>query len=100
MKRINPKQIIAIVLLSCMGALLTYLFNFFVLERIIIPDPCYYHSHDTNKIFDLFYDLTAKEGFHPTPSNLNTILTLGIGATVGAILGVKGNNKNGTQQKI
>jgi len=59
-----------------LGLVVMYVLNFFVLERIIIPDPCYYHSHDTNKVFDLFYELTAKEGYHPTPTRLNLILTL------------------------
>ena len=66
-----------------------YILNFFILEKIIIPDPCYYHSHDTNKVFDLFYELTAKEGYHPTPTRLNVILTLITGGLAGLILGIK-----------
>ncbi len=65
------------------GSALAFVLNFFILEKILIPDPCYYHSHDTNKVFDIFYELTAGEGFHPFPTKFNFIFTLTIGAVSG-----------------
>lgn len=74
---------------TALGTITFFVLNYFVLERIIIPDPCYYHSHDTTKFFDLFYELTANEGYHPTPTNLNKILTLTTGVITGLTLGLK-----------
>ena len=73
------------------GIVIVFLFNYLFLERLIIPDPCYcyYHSHDTTKLFDLFYELTSSEGYHPTPTKLNLILTVIIGAMTGLLIGQK-----------
>jgi hypothetical protein len=90
-------RILKIVAFTALGVMLMCALNYFLLEGIIIPDPCYYHyhSHDTNKVFYLFYELTAQEGYHPTPTKLNLILTLTIGALTGLIFGIKqaGNTK-------
>lgn len=43
------------------------------MEAVLIPDPCYYHARDTTKLFQLFYKLESSEGYHPTPTLLNTI---------------------------
>lgn len=76
---------IAIVILSALaGTVLAFLFNFLILDKILIPDPCYHHSHDTNKVFDIFYELTSDEGYHPFPTKFNFIFT----ATIGAIFGL------------
>ncbi len=77
------KRIIIISLLTLTGMVLALILNFFFLERILIPDPCYYHSHDSNKIFDIFYSLPASEGGHPFPTNFNFIITLTMGAIFG-----------------
>ncbi len=78
------KRITIISLSILAGVVLTYVFNFFILDKVLIPDPCYYHTHNTNKIFDVFYELTAAEGYHPSPTTFNFILTM----TIGAILGL------------
>ncbi|MBP8994446.1 MAG: hypothetical protein KBG30_11650 [Bacteroidales bacterium] len=87
------KRILTIIGFCVLGLVVTFVLNFFILERLIIPDPCYYHSHDTNKIFDLFYELTAGEGFHPTPTILNLVLTLTAGIIVGLVLGIRRTSK-------
>lgn len=75
----------AIVILSALaGTVLAFVFNFLILNKMLIPDPCYYHSHDTNKVFDIFYELTSGEGYHPFPTKFNFIFT----ATIGAIFGL------------
>ncbi len=68
------------------GAVLAFLFNFMVLDRILIPDPCYYHSHDTNLVFDLFYEITTAEGGHPSPTIFNLIFTIVAGGALGYAL--------------
>ena len=87
------KRILTIIGFCVLGLVVTFVLNFFILERLIIPDPCYYHSHDTNKIVDLFYELTAGEGFHPTPTILNLVLTLTAGIIVGLVLGIRRTSK-------
>lgn len=81
---ITAKQI-AIVILSALGGIvLAFVFNFLILDKILIPDLCYYHTNDTNKVFDIFYELTSRDGYHPFPTKFNFIFT----ATIGAILGL------------
>jgi len=78
---------------SLISIVVIFIFNYLLLERLIIPDPCYYHSHDATKIFDLFYELTASEGYHPTPTKFNLIITLITGAMSGLLFGLKLTNK-------
>lgn len=77
------KQIALLILSTFVGIVLAFILNFVILDRILIPDPCYYHTHDTNIIFDIFYDLPASEGFHPFPTKFNFIFTAIIGALIG-----------------
>ena len=69
------------------GLTITFIANYFFLENIIIPDPCYYHSRDTTKLFDLFYSMTAVNGDHPFPTIFNLIFTLTIGGLAGFLFG-------------
>lgn len=85
----TTKQIAIVILSTLAGAILAFLFNFLILDKILIPDPCYYHSHRTNKVFDIFYELTAGDGFHPYPTPFNFIFTLTIGALSGMTLSIR-----------
>ena len=85
----NIKRLLFIMGFMTLSIITVYVLNFFILENIIIPDPCYYHSHETNQIFDLFYDLPAAEGFHPVPTRFNLFLTLITGGLTGMIFGIK-----------
>jgi hypothetical protein len=78
-----------ITLSTFIGMVLTYCINFYLLENVIIPDPCYYHSHDTNVIFDIFYELPAWNGDHPVPTIFNMTFTIAIGAILGGIISTK-----------
>lgn len=71
------------------GALLAFLLNVCLLEKLLIPDPCYYHSHEGGRLFHWFYDLPATEGGHPVPTKLNMIITLLLGAIGGWLLARK-----------
>lgn len=68
---------------TILGAIAAFIFNFFFLELFIIPDICYYHSHETNFIFDIFYSLPGWNGFHPVPTKYNFIITILIGGYIG-----------------
>jgi len=80
----TAKQIVTVILSALAGAVLAFVFNFLILDKILIPDPCYYHTHDTNKVFDIFYELTSGDGYHPFPTKFNFIFT----ATIGVIFGL------------
>ncbi|MCR6641236.1 MAG: hypothetical protein NVV82_20115 [Sporocytophaga sp.] len=81
---------IAIVSLSTLtGMTIAIIANFFILDKILIPDPCYYHNHKTNIIFDMFYDLPAHEGFHPYPTIFNFIFTIALGGMCGYVFSSK-----------
>lgn len=73
-----------------LGAILMGLLNFGVFDKLFIPDPCYYHSHDTNWLFDRFYDITSAQGGHPSPSMFNIVVTLATGLLLGGWLTIKG----------
>lgn len=77
------KRVVIISLVTLAGMILAFVLNIFFLDRILIPDPCYYHGRETNKIFDIFYNLHASNGGHPFPTNFNFVFTLTIGAIVG-----------------
>jgi hypothetical protein len=68
------------------GAITALIFNFGFLERILIPDPCYYHTNETTALFDMFYGLSASEGYHPFPTLFNFLFTLSIGIALGILL--------------
>jgi len=56
------------------GGITFFLLNILLIERLIIPDYCYYHSHDTNLFIDTFYSFPSSEGGHPIASSINIIL--------------------------
>lgn len=78
-------KITRFLLCSFFGIVPAFILNF-ILESIAIPDPCYYHTRDTTKLFDLFYKMESSEGYHPSPTLFNTLLTLSIGITAGIIV--------------
>ena len=68
------------------GGISVFLFNVLLIERLIIPDICYYHSHDTNFVFDVFYSFPPAEGGHPITSDFSMILSFAIGGFFGFYL--------------
>ncbi|MDG1428086.1 MAG: hypothetical protein P8M19_05575 [Crocinitomicaceae bacterium] len=64
-------------------ALAVLLIKVLLIDRLIIGDSCYYHTHEAGKLVNFFYPSTAAEGFHPEPSTLNHILTFIIGSLIG-----------------
>lgn len=66
--------------------LLTAFVLHFMIEGILIPDPCVYHGEKTSKIFDLFYKMTSDEGYHPSPTTFNYVLTIALGLLLGIFI--------------
>lgn len=72
-----------LILCALCGSVVAFMFNFLILYKIFIPDPCYYHLHEPGLLFNIFYTLPSWEGYHPFPSLFNFILTLTLGAGFG-----------------
>ena len=68
-------------ILGCLvfGIATVWMLNYGIIESIIIPDPCAYHSEESSVLFDMFYTVTSDEGYHPYPTLLNFALTLTLG---------------------
>jgi len=64
------------------GLLVSFVLHFMI-EGILIPDPCAYHGEKTTQFFDLFYKMTSDEGYHPSPTTLNYVLTITLGLLLG-----------------
>jgi hypothetical protein len=77
----NKQYIAALMILF--GAVAAVNLNYFWLESIIIPDPCYYHEHHPSRLFMLFYDQPYMRNGHPEPSTFNLLCSLFIGALPG-----------------
>ena len=85
------KNILIAYLTYSVSIIISFLFNFIIIENIIIPDKQYYQTNDSNTIFDIFYTLTAENNFHPFPSQINLFTTLFLGIYIGYIIIKKKN---------
>jgi hypothetical protein len=69
----KTNKIIIISFLSIPGIIISYILSFFI-EGIVIPDECYYESHDSNWLIELLYDFPSWNGYHPYPSTFQFVL--------------------------
>lgn len=76
------------------GIVVLVLFNYFLLEDLIIPDPCAYHGENTSFIFNLFYDTSSSAANgHPIPTVINFAVTVFVGYHLGKLSFEKWNNR-------
>lgn len=94
MRTIKLLAIIITMMIICI------LINYLFIEKLIIPDPCYYHTHEAGKLFKMFYSIPAWNGFHPFPTSINFITTLFIGGILGFIIGKRIIKRHTTKPKI
>ena len=73
-------------LFCCLVGLVTTFVLGFMIEGIIIPDPCEYHSKETTWLFDLFYKMISDEGYHPSPTTFNYVVTISLGIALGIFI--------------
>lgn len=75
--------------------------NYFLLENLIIPDPCYYHTgeDEVTWLFDLFYHFPSSEGYHPSPTTFNFVVTILAGAFLGWWAGTFFSRRGAEQEK-
>lgn len=71
-----------------LGLLVAFVLHF-MMEGILIPDPCAYHGEKTTQFFDLFYKMTSDEGYHPSPTTFNNVLTIALGLVLGIYINKK-----------
>ncbi|KZS39508.1 hypothetical protein AWE51_25750 [Aquimarina aggregata] len=57
--------------------------SFTLLYDLLIPDICYYHTHEMNSFLNLFYSAGSADNGHPSPNLLNLITSLIIGGILG-----------------
>jgi len=57
--------------------------SFTLLYDLLIPDICYYHTHEMNSFLNLFYSAGPASNGHPEPNILNFILSLLVGGIIG-----------------
>ena len=72
-----------IIILTSIGGLL---FNFMVLDPLIMPDPCSYHTQEMHLVISLFYSISPYSGGHPEISVFNVFFFLFIGGYIGKLL--------------
>lgn len=68
------------------GVILAFILNHYFIYEIAVPDPCYYHVHETNFLIDLFYSTDSASNGHPEPNLFNLVLTVITGAFLGKIV--------------
>lgn len=57
--------------------------SFTLLYDLLIPDICYYHTHEMNSFLNLFYSAGPASNGHPEPNILNFVLSLLVGGIIG-----------------
>ena len=69
------KKFFKALLLSVVWLPIVFLLSLMV-QIGLLGDECQYHSGDTSFLFNLFYKFTSSNGYHPSPTILNLIVTV------------------------
>jgi len=81
---IMSSQMKWLIIIIC--SILSLFLNFAVIDKLIIPDPCYYHTNEMNPILNLFYTSSSASGGHPEMNLFNIIFTIIIGGLIGKLV--------------
>ena len=68
------------------GGIVFHIFCFTWLYDFLIPDPCYYHSHEMNYFMGLFFSASSASNGHPEPNLTNFIVSFLIGSLIGFVI--------------
>ena len=68
------------------GGFITSIFSFTILYDLLIPDICYYHSHEMNFIMSLFFSASSASNGHPEPNLTNFIVSFLTGSLIGFMI--------------
>jgi hypothetical protein len=81
-------------LLIIVFGIVAIVLNFSIIDEIIMPDPCYYHTKKMNFILGLFYSSSSASGGHPEINLFNIIFTFAVGGLIGNKIHRYLENKN------
>ena len=54
-----------------------------IIELLLIPDPCHFHTNEPGWLVDFFYDFPTSEGGHPVWSLTYFVFVLSAGCFLG-----------------
>ncbi|GGD33254.1 hypothetical protein [Flavobacterium orientale] len=69
-----------------LGAILMVVLSFTLLYKLLIPDVCYYHTHEMNSFMSLFYSAGPEDNGHPAPNFTNFLISFVFGGILGYAL--------------
>ena len=69
-----------------LGAILMVVLSFTLLYKLLIPDVCYYHTHEMNSFMSLFYSSGPADNGHPAPNFTNFLVSFVFGGIIGYVL--------------
>jgi hypothetical protein len=70
-------------LFTVVFAICSLVLNFTIIDKMVMPDPCYYHTHEMNIVLGLFYCSSSASGGHPEINLFNVLFTLFVGGFIG-----------------
>lgn len=70
----------------CLGGIIMFIISFTLIYDLLIPDVCYYHTHEMNSFMSLFYSAGPADNGHPTPNFTNFLVSFVFGGIIGYAL--------------
>lgn len=96
----NKNNRVLFVVFMVIGFMVLYeIIGNYILLPIFIPDPCYYHIHETTPMIELLFDFSPGNGFHPSPAKLGYLLFAFFGFSVSTIW-IRMNKRNRSKDEI
>jgi len=69
----------------CFGGIVMFLVSFTLIYALLIPDVCYYHTHEMNSFMSLFYSAGPADNGHPAPNLTNFLVSFVFGGIIGYV---------------
>ncbi|MFN4881608.1 MAG: hypothetical protein ACK5AS_10050 [Bacteroidota bacterium] len=84
-------KIILTFMLLCMGVIVSYIINFYLVYHILIPNPenVAVNGNAQDKLFELFFEISSGTGYHPEPSWFYIKVVYALGLILGGIAAYK-----------
>jgi len=70
----------------CLGGIIMFIISFTLIYDLMIPDVCYYHTHEMNSFMSLFYSAGPADNGHPAPNFTNFLVSFVLGGIIGYAL--------------
>ena len=69
----------------CLGGIIIVIISFTLIYDLLIPDVCYYHTHEMNSFMSLFYSAGPADNGHPGPNLTNFLVSFVFGGIIGYV---------------